>query len=971
VRDNDTKEGQSDPVYGTAIAECWRLLIQGENDTGKGGKKQTKNAKEAATNSIDFGINELNKFLSSIELEDLRKCLAPRDEAPVLLPAYLDLLSQTAPAPAVEPDIRLFLHGKERGVPEVRLVWRADFSFDNSEAWKELAALCPPVIGEMLAMPLHRVRAWLAEVASADGDMSDVEGALVSDDGADKKEAHHNAQAIRPVLVWRGRDRSNIFDLASAIRPNDVILLPDAYGMPDGAQSAPYETVGAHELDLWESAQRNSGRLPALRLNRAVLASWLECASVKELVEIAENPVRERVDITTAIDALIADHTATVPLWLLNLLREVRDGRVEDHPGRGCVLFARSGAASGAAEPDIFADDDDLMSAIGGEVTLRRHSASVEHAIKRIAGRCLSKEFLDPLQRAAYWHDVGKLDERFQLMLRQGDEIANGLGEPLAKSAAIPRSPSRRRAIRDAAGLPEGFRHEMLSLQLTERHAHLPVAADARDLVLHLVASHHGHGRPFAPIVPDLEPPGISGRHDGVTISLSAAERAGFVVPHRLGSGVPDRFWRLTRRYGWWGLAYLEAILRLADWYGSEYVLDEDPAQEAAPLPSEDHRADVMAAAPTDKRIVLTGLDGANPLGFLAALGTLLTLGATEYRQARLAWTRAATWQPVLTGVASVERDGLCEAIAAALRGRPVSDGAEANRMKSQGSFDHARKGLKDKQREVKDRRLRGQERKEAIEKEVVPLEREMYRKRSAWLETLKRAIPSPELALGKHIDCTGDEYRQYATDFLQESNIAKRSTVDLLAAFASDGYIERLGRVSATPFCFITGSGHQYFLDTARQLMGEATPERVRSALFEPWTYTDKGLSLRWDPREAARYALMDVDPGPLGAYTVWMANLLAYKALVLFPSAPGASGLQTTGWSRSTGEFFTWPIWERPADPDTIRSMLLLDILAVTAPDRSALRASGIATIFRAQRVKVGSGTNFKINFTPARGV
>jgi hypothetical protein len=125
----------------------------------------------------------------------------------------------------------------------------------------------------------------------------------------------------------------------------------------------------------------------------------------------------------------------------------------------------------------------------------------------------------------------------------------------------------------------------------------------------------------------------------------------------------------------------------------------------------------------------------------------------------------------------------------------------------------------------------------------------------------------------------------------------------------------------------------------------------------------------------EDRRYALLDRDPTASDnkPRTVWMANLLAYRALSLFPSATARSGLTSTGWGRGEDRelFFTWPLWKDPLDPDTARSLLLLAQLYRDVPDRAALRARGVAATYRARRIKVGSGANFKVNFSPAREV
>jgi len=384
----------------------------------------------------------------------------------------------------------------------------------------------------------------------------------------------------------------------------------------------------------------------------------------------------------------------------------------------------------------------------------------------------------------------------------------------------------------------------------------------------------------------------------------------------------------------------------------------------------------MSARDPEPGTVELSGLDGASPLGFLAALGTLVTLHTAGERHARLRWKWSRVWTPGIDGASATETGRFSEIVACGLEGHDVPPEAEARRAAAEQCVGAAKKAVSDKRGEIRKRGLKGAARRAAIAAEVTPLQDAYQRARGAWHQALAAAVPRAELALGNRIDCTPEEYRQLTEALLAGAGPADRDTLDLLAAFGTDARVNtRTRSIEPTPFQFITGSGHQFFLKTARDLLQKVTVARVRSTLFEPWTYSDEGLSMRWDPVEDRRYALMDRDPTRPGnePRTVWMANLLGYRGLALFPYAPRRGRIRVVGWmDLDDGSVFTWPLWQHPASVDTIRSLLALPELTMCQPDRVALRARGVVGVFRARRIRVPpTGANYKLNFTPPRAV
>lgn len=310
IRDADTEPKEPDAVYGQALAGTWKWL------------REQATADEEGHLFVDMGVEALEARVR--EVEDLPPLLAPSPDAPVLLPAHLDLLCQTAQAPFPSRTSPCICTATP-APPEVAVVWRCDLVEADTESWVETVALCPPGSGEMLQAPLWRVRTWLARRAVAD-DSADVEAR-----GAQLEEP---AGRIRPCLVWRGRDRSRVATRADEIGPGDVLVVPASYGIEGLGQATRAKGVGAEGLDLWEAARAESGQPPAVRLGHAALAPWLDCPPLKDLVVAAGSPSLDRDAIQEAVQAVLdyeqegEDSPPPPPTWWLKVLAAARTGRI-------------------------------------------------------------------------------------------------------------------------------------------------------------------------------------------------------------------------------------------------------------------------------------------------------------------------------------------------------------------------------------------------------------------------------------------------------------------------------------------------------------------------------------------------------------------------------------------------------------------------------------------------------------------
>lgn len=212
----------------------------------------------------------------------------------------------------------------------------------------------------------------------------------------------------------------------------------------------------------------------------------------------------------------------------------------------------------GTPEPDQLSDlggDADETSLSSAAVLLDEHGQAVGTLARVIAERIgLRADMVEVVARAGALHDIGKADARFQERL---DPTREHQGALLAKSTT-----PRHHWDATWGAWPRGGRHEDLSARLVEAWLRQhPDWGDPqrRELLLHLVISHHGKGRPLVLPVDDGTLLEVSVEVEGVHMKAPADLAVA-------DWGQPRRFRELNVRFGPWGLALLEAIVRLADW---------------------------------------------------------------------------------------------------------------------------------------------------------------------------------------------------------------------------------------------------------------------------------------------------------------------------------------------------------------------------------------------------------------------
>ncbi|MBB3208218.1 CRISPR-associated endonuclease/helicase Cas3 [Rhodopirellula rubra] len=588
-----------DPIYGNAMSFAWNWLQS-----------------IAVDQKIDFGISAFKQHVSRLDSDQRNRMSTSSEDAPVLLPAHLDLLCQTSTDPWPSPDVSYWLHGPQRNEPDVQVCWRADLDsvvtsaggaamlsvprLGSPKAQNDRVhaiSVCPPSSPECLSVSMRRLFAWLGSLISTKKLENDQSADIPSI--ADEAKVSRDAIPVplRPV-AWRGPSDSVVVQRLSEIKPGDTLVFPVTAGgwnelgyIPSTGEDGDHAELGRSvRQQLLDAALSDESQVKMDRDDFDLLAK-IDIGSSAFAQSRDQACVRLHPNLLNdaALTSLYSDQMkkgsefhitrgelheliCQLPIGVAASFENVRPSQlrceVYGSVPRLAVTALAASTASTSFPPGLTDDGDDSLSQIhaGKPIELKAHLNRVARMAQWNATIFPASAFEKTIVRSAEVHDWGKADPRFQAMLIGGDLLAAHWEDRLyAKSASLISGARARKRLHDQSKLPRHFRHELLSVAIVEHNMTEVSEVEDAELLLHLVASHHGHARPWAPVCEDTSPQLVSLHRIGLSDVEIDEQTRSEVAYHRVDSPIVDRFWRLTRKYGWWGLACLETSLRLAD----------------------------------------------------------------------------------------------------------------------------------------------------------------------------------------------------------------------------------------------------------------------------------------------------------------------------------------------------------------------------------------------------------------------
>ncbi|MCK1817233.1 type I-U CRISPR-associated helicase/endonuclease Cas3 [Streptomyces sp. XM4011] len=574
------------PVYGAAAARTWEWLA--------GNTATVKPGDQALAGALGPGVGlEVNPTTLPGLLEgvDLAAMTAKRADIPAVHATLLASWARTSPEPVPDQDVHPFLHCLDTSVPDVQIIWRADLP-SRGEAGKPV--LPGPHARESVAIPAAHLRRLLTDDPSSVM-LSDLE----QQPDRETPVPGQRHQLTLPVMRWATDEDGTSFwqhiTDPSEISPGGTYMLPSALGGHD-AYGFTGRTGDATVPDLGDFPP---GRTVAgTRIDAEVLASLTGVAAE----EFAPAIAKATAQLTTSADDVPGpDDVIGDLLTKVADLTHRADGRFAPQLAERLEsLLAVSawapetdrtgGAKGGAARRSRYLIDGERLllhvpqragiavAGIGDDadttshtrpVALKAHGTAVGARARVFAELLgLPEPLVNALALAGEAHDCGKAHPRFQVRLCGGDRLwAESLEEPLAKSGMDPADRAAFRRADRLADWPRLLRHEALSAAAVRQWLSArPAGAVGTDseLITHLVAAHHGWSRPLLPPESDPEPTDVAcPMPDGSAVTVNSGVMGTDWDGH-------DRFTALNQRYGPWGLALLETVIRLADMACSE-----------------------------------------------------------------------------------------------------------------------------------------------------------------------------------------------------------------------------------------------------------------------------------------------------------------------------------------------------------------------------------------------------------------